>query len=303
MSKGRKSGSGSGGGARLLTYFLIALIVLIVGYYVVLPAVTPRQTTTATGNGSSAKVNLNPSTDIAGSSVTVTGQGFPTDSKVNITFDGTSVRLTNSSTSSHNCQTDGKGALAACTFWVPAGSASGHHAVAVSAGVTTVDATFHVPQYVPPTSTVLVTLTALSLNLITQLVTKRMVDLNAERRMRAEVNAFNKEKREATMAKDKAKLDKLKKRELAVQQEQMKVQKDRFKVTGITFVPLIAVYYLMATFLGGYGVIVAYAPIPIPYFSGATLVPSIFQVSLFWWYFLSSFAFSSILGKLLHTTT
>ena len=121
--------------------------------------------------------------------------------------------------------------------------------------------------------------------------------------MRAEVNAFNKEKREATLAKDKVKLEKLKKRELAVRQEQAKVSTARLKVTAITFVPLLVVYYLMATFLGGYSVIVAYTPIPIPVIAAATLTAGTFEVSLFWWYFLSSFTFSTMLSRLLHTTT
>ncbi len=298
-----QQGQGSGG-TRIVTYVLIGVIAILVGYFVVLPAFTPRAavTTTTTGPTSSAIASLNPGTDISGASVTVTGKGFTAGSNVSITFDGTAVAVTNSSTQAASCRTSGSGALAACTFWVPPNSASGSHVVAITAGTTTAKATFRVPQYIPPVSTVLVTLTSVSLGIVTQLVTKRVVDLNAERRMRAEVNAFNKEKREATLAKDKAKLDKLKKRELQVQQEQFKVQRARLKVTAITFVPLLGVYYLMATLMGGYGVIVAYTPIPIPYFSGVTQNPSVFQVSLFWWYFLSSFSFSTMLGRLLHTT-
>jgi len=120
--------------------------------------------------------------------------------------------------------------------------------------------------------------------------------------MRAEVSAFQKEKQEATKAGDKVKLEKLKKRELAVRSEQAKVSTARLKVTGITFVPLLVVYYLMATFLGGYGVIVAYTPIPIPIIAAPTLIAGRFEVSLFWWYFLSSFTFSTMLSRLLHTT-
>jgi len=134
--------------------------------------------------------------------------------------------------------------------------------------------------------------------LVTQLVTRRVVNLDAERRMKAEVSAFNKEKREATLAKDKAKLEKLKKRELPMRQEQAKVSSARLKVTAITFVPLLAVYYLMASFLGGFGVVVAYSPVPIPY-----IVSSTGTMALFWWYMLSSFTFSTLLTRLLHTTT
>lgn len=309
MSKGRSQpGSGSSGGTRTLSYILIALLVVLVAYYIVLPAFTPKPTTTIGGTGtttttSTASASLSPSTDIAGASVTVTGTGFAPRSNITITFDGTPLQLTNAtSTGVGYCRTSESGALTACTFWVPKAS-SGSHAVVVETQNVSVKKSFTIPQYAPPVSTVLVTLTSISLGTVTQLVTRRMVDLEAERKMRAEVNAFNKEKREATMAKDKVKLDKLKKRELQVQQEQFKVQRARLKVTAITFVPLLAVYYLMATFLGGYGVIVAYTPIPIPDFAGATQTISLFQVSLFWWYFLSSFTFSAMLSRLFHTTT
>ena len=154
-----------------------------------------------------------------------------------------------------------------------------------------------------PEATLLVTLTSIGLGLVTQLVTRRVVDLNKERRMAAEVKAFNAEKRQATAAGDKAKLERLKKRELQVRQEQAKVSTARFKVTGITFVPLLVVYYLMANFLGGFNVLVAYSPIPIPYLAAPYLLTGYWFVSLFWWYFLSSFTFSTMLSKLLHTTT
>ena len=178
---------------------------------------------------------------------------------------------------------------------------SGSYSVVVTAGTSTATSKFTIPQYSPPVSTVIVTLTAVGLGLVTQVVTRRVVDLGKERRMRAEVNAFQKEKREATAKGDKVRLEKLKKRELQVRQEQAKVSTARFKVTAITAVPLLVVYYLMATLLGGYGVIVAFTSIPIPVVAGTTQNPAIFQVSLFWWYFLCSFTFSTMLTKLLHT--
>ena len=300
MSKGRKSSSS--GSSRTITYILVVLIVVFVGYYFVVPALTPHGTTSTGTTGSSAVASLNPSSDVSGASVTVAGSGLPSRANVTVTFDGAPVQVTNSTTGAAGCVTSSAGAVSKCSFWVPKAS-SGAHQVVVSAGNATVQKTFTVPSLTPPVSTMLVTLTSVSLGLITQIVTRTVVDLGAERKMRAEVNAFNKEKRDATMAKDKVKLDKLKKRELQVQQEQFKVQRARLKVTAITFVPLLGVYYLMATFLGGYGVVVAYTPIPLPYFAGVTQIASVFQVSLFWWYFLSSFTFSAMLSRLFHTTT
>ena len=176
--------------------------------------------------------------------------------------------------------------------------ASGSYAVTVSDGTNSPAATFKIPSITIPESTLLITMTAIGLSLVTQLVTRRVVNLDAERRMRAEVSAFNKEKREATLAKDKAKLEKLKKRELPMRQEQAKVSTSRLKVTAITFVPLLLVYYLMASFLGGFGVVVANSSIPIPYLVGGDGT-----MALFWWYMLSSFTLSTLLTKLLHTGT
>ena len=297
-----KSAPSSSGGSRTFTYVIIIFLAVLIGYYLILPAFTPHAaTTTSTPTSSTgSSVSLTPSTDIGNTMVTITGLNLPANKTVTAMFGSTPVRLNGTS---GPCTTTSSGTINGCNFWVPAKVSSGTYSVSVTAGSTTASTNFTIPKYAPPISTVVVTLTSLSLGFVTQMVTRRVVDLSKERRMRAEVNAFNKEKREATLAKDKAKLEKLKKRELQVRQEQAKVSTARLKVTGITFVPLLVVYYLMASFLGGYGVIVAYAPVPIPVLAAATPVSGVFEVSLFWWYFLSSFAFSTMLSKLLHTTT
>jgi len=293
-----------GGGSRTLNYIMLIVIAALVFYLLVLPAFMPKGTsTTSTTTGSSSTagtISLTPSTDIAGTMVTISGSKLPPSSNVTVMFDSTTLRPTQLNGTR---ATDQTGALINCNFWVPQGAAPGAHTVTVQAGSDTLTAVFNVPGYSPPFSTVVVTLTSLGLGFVTQMVTRGVVDLDKERRMRAEVNAFNKEKREATLAKDQVKLDKLKKRELAMRQEQAKVSTARLKVTGITFVPLLLVYYLMATFLGGYSVIVAFTPIPIPVIAASTLTAGTYEVSLFWWYFLSSFTFSTMLSRLLHTTT
>ncbi len=282
-------------GSRTLTYVLVAVVAVLVTYYLIVPAFSPRSTTSQT-NSTAPAISLSPSTDISGTAVALSGANLPANRTVTAKFGATSLSLAGT------CKTGPSGDLAGCTFWVPRAS-SGSYDVTVTAGTKNASAKFTVPQYTPPASTILVTLTSVALGFVTQLVTRKVVDLNAERRMKAEVNAFNKEKREATAANDKAKLDKLKKRELQVKQAQAKLSTARFKVTAITFVPLLGVYYLMASFLGGYGVIVAFTPVPIPLFAGASQNGLAFPVSLFWWYFLSSFAFSTMLTRLLHTTT
>ncbi len=306
MATRNKSAPSGAGGSRALTYILLIFLAVLIGYYIVLPAFSPgtpttTSTTTSTSTGGAVGlVSLTPSTDIAGTMVTVNGQLFPSNQAVTAEFNSAAVQINGTS---GPCVTTSAGDIPGCSFWTPGKLGPGPYSVKVTAGATVATATFTVPQYRPPESTIVVTLTSLFLGLITQLVTRRVVDLDKERKMRAEVNAFNKEKREATLAKDKVKLDKLKKKELQVRQEQAKVSTARLKVTGITFVPLLVVYYLMASFLGGYSVIVAFTPIPIPVIAAPTLTAGVFEVSLFWWYFLSSFTFSTMLSRVLHTTT
>ncbi|HYA55977.1 MAG TPA: EMC3/TMCO1 family protein [Nitrososphaerales archaeon] len=292
----------SGGASRTLNYIIIFVLAALIFYVLVLPAFTPKgsSTTTTSASTQSGTITLTPSTDIAGTMVTISGQNLPKNQSVTVMFDSSAYRQTQLN---GTCTTSQTGALSGCDFWVPSKVSPGLHTVTVMVGPSNLTANFHVPGYAPPVSTVVVTLTSLGLGFVTQMVTRRVVDLNKERKMRAEVNAFNKEKREATLANDKVKLEKLKKRELQMRQEQAKVSTARLKVTGITFVPLLLVYYLMATFLGGYGVIVAFTPIPIPVIAAPTLMGGTYEVSLFWWYFLSSFTFSTMLSRLLHTTT
>lgn len=302
MMAAKNKSAPSGGMSRTLNYIIILVLAAIVFYVLILPVFTPKSTSTTTTSTTtqSGTITLTPSTDIAGTMVTINGQMLPKNQSVSVMFDSTLFRLTQLN---GTCITSQTGALSNCDFWVPPKTAPGHHTIELLVGSTNVTANFAVPSYAPPYSTVVVTLTSLGLGGVTQLVTRRVVDLDKERKMRAEVNAFNKEKREATVANDKVKLEKLKKRELQMRQEQAKVSTARLKVTGITFVPLLLVYYLMATFLGGYGVIVAFTPIPIPVIAAPTLIAGTYEVSLFWWYFLSSFTFSTMLSRLLHTTT
>lgn len=252
------------------------------------PSVTQSTTSEA---APTPKVSLSATSEGAGVRIGISGSGLSAGQNISATFGSTSLVLTGT------CTTTAAGGLSGCFFSVPS-APHGSYPVVISDGTHSLTVSFTIPVVSIPESTLLVTTTSIGLSLVTQLVTRRIVDLDAERRMKAEVSAFNKEKREATLAKDKAKLEKLKKRELPMRQEQAKVSTARLKVTAITFVPLLAVYYLMASFLGGFSVVVAHSPVPIPYLVGAQGT-----MALFWWYMLSSFTFSTILTKLLHTTT
>ena len=161
---------------------------------------------------------------------------------------------------------------------------------------------------VMPIATLLVTSVALLLSLTSNMVTRLFTDVDRARRINTEVKAFRDELKQAIQTKDKTKEKKLRKREKQMMELQMKVTKERMKPMLLFWIPFIAVYYLLATFLGGYDAIVAVSPIPIDLFVIYIGVPidvsgSIgYGFSLFWWYLISSFSFSGLIMKLLGTS-
>jgi uncharacterized membrane protein (DUF106 family) len=139
---------------------------------------------------------------------------------------------------------------------------------------------------------------------MSNVATRLLVDLKRERRMRAEVAAFDKELKEATASKDKEKQEKLKKKKPQMDQMRLKASSGRFKVVLVTWLPFIAVYYLMGDFVSGckfpsicVSGVVAYSPIPIPF-----IVAANGSMVLIWWYFLSSLSFATLMTKLLGTS-
>jgi uncharacterized membrane protein (DUF106 family) len=153
----------------------------------------------------------------------------------------------------------------------------------------------HIPI---PESTLLVTVTAICLAIFSNIAVRLLVDLKKERRIRKEVGAFDKELREAITKKDKAKEEKLKKLKPQYDKMRLSMSTGRLKATVVTYIPFLAVYYIMAdVVVGGISTQVAMSPIPIPY-----LVAANGGMALFWWYSLSSFSFSFVLQKLLGTS-
>jgi len=148
-----------------------------------------------------------------------------------------------------------------------------------------------------PESTLIITLTAVSLGFLSNVATRLLVDLKKERRIKAEVAAFDKELRGAIANKEKDKEDKLKKKKTQMDQMRLKASTGRFKVVLVTWLPFIAVYYLMANFVGGFAEAVAFSPIPIPF-----IVAANGSMVLIWWYFLSSLSFATLMTKLLGTS-
>ena len=170
-----------------------------------------------------------------------------------------------------------------------------------------------------PESTLIVAGTAIGLGVASNMATRLLVDLKKERRMKKEVAEFDKELKAAVANSDKQKEEKLKKKKPQIDQMRLKASTGRLKVTLITWVPFILLYYFMAIQVGGYGSPVACSPLPIPYITtvGPYLVDGVDQhvcefvingartalpyMPLLWWYFIASLSFGTIVSKILGT--
>jgi uncharacterized membrane protein (DUF106 family) len=103
-----------------------------------------------------------------------------------------------------------------------------------------------------------------------------------------EVQAWQKELNAARKAKDESTISKLMKKQQAMMKQQSRASMEQMKVTAVTFVPFLVVWYTLAAVLGKS--IIAYAPFPLP-FMGTTL-------TFFYWYLISSFSLNLPLMRL-----
>src|SRR5207245_8507312 len=114
-----------------------------------------------------------------------------------------------------------------------------------------------------PRATRIVTLTAVGVGLVSNLLTRRFVDLNAERRIKAEVSAFNAELKAAVRDKDKEKEQRLKKKEQQMAQMKLKMSSARTKISIGTMMRYRGAYDCRATRLGALRGTVRLALVPI----------------------------------------
>jgi uncharacterized membrane protein (DUF106 family) len=121
---------------------------------------------------------------------------------------------------------------------------------------------------------------ALALGLTSSTAAKLLVDYNMIRNAMKEVQAWRKEIDQAKKANDQQTLSKLMKKSQAMMKLQSRASMEQFKVTAVTFVPFLLLWYLLSAVLARH--IVAISPFALP------LVGT--QLNFISWYFLCSFA-------------
>jgi uncharacterized membrane protein (DUF106 family) len=131
-----------------------------------------------------------------------------------------------------------------------------------------------------PLSTLFTIGIATCMALISSTAAKVLVDYDMVRSTMKEVQAWQKELNAAKKAKDEQTTSKLMKKSQAMMKQQSRASMEQMKVTAVTFVPFLLIWYLLNAVLGSNTV--AFAPFPLP-IMGTSL-------RFFYWYLLCSFS-------------
>lgn len=137
-----------------------------------------------------------------------------------------------------------------------------------------------------PLSTLFTIGVAIVMSLISSTAAKLLVDYDMVRSTMKEVQAWQKELNAAKKAKDEQTVSKLMKKSQAMMKQQSRASMEQMKVTAVTFVPFLVVWYTLNAVLGHYPV--AYAPYPLPFLSAVTSLGV--PLTFFYWYLLCSFS-------------
>lgn len=155
----------------------------------------------------------------------------------------------------------------------------------------------------PPISTLIIAGLAMMVNIVSSLVRKRFTNIERSRRIQKEVREFQSELRQAITSKDKEKEAKLRKKQKQMNEMQMKVMSENLRTSMYFMLPFFGIWYVLIIFFG-YETIMAYSPAEIPLLTSSPSLGIVFssELNFFWWYFISSIAFSGIIMKLLGTS-
>jgi uncharacterized membrane protein (DUF106 family) len=147
-----------------------------------------------------------------------------------------------------------------------------------------------------PYSAITIVVITIGMSSISALATRAVVDVHKMRRRMTEVREWQSAYTKAVRAKDQKTVDRLKKKEQAIKNASAEMQKDNMKPLLITLIPFMLFYYIFWGVFGFNSTMVAYSPIP--------ALPFIGSVFVFWtWYFVASFATSSLVQRLFNMPT
>ena len=153
-----------------------------------------------------------------------------------------------------------------------------------------------------PTSTIFILLLALSLNYVANFTIKKKVNLEYAREVQAAYSAFQKEFREALKSGDKARIEKMKKKEKQMREMMMKVNSERMRASLYYLIPFMIIFFALNSVFSGK--VVALSPFGFNLWFVRTIAPvdGFFGMDFISWYIITSVALNLIISKLMKTT-
>jgi uncharacterized membrane protein (DUF106 family) len=148
------------------------------------------------------------------------------------------------------------------------------------------------PPTEAPWSTLFIFLLAATISFLLSLANRLTTDPEKTKAWRREIAEWNEQLRKARRSGDKKQIEKLMKKQQYILQIQAKMSWQSMKVSFLFFIPLMIVW----SFLGG-----IYGGTEIAFFPG--IGSQLWFPSLFWWYLLCSFLFSTLFSHLLGIST
>ena len=153
------------------------------------------------------------------------------------------------------------------------------------------------PPTSPPWSTLFIFLLAATISFLLSLANRLTTDPEKTKAWRKEIAEWNEQLREARKSGNKKQMEKLMKKQQYILQIQAKMSWQSMKVSFLFFIPLMIVWFFLNNTYTYEG-----SPIAVAYFPGIG-AQLLWFPSLFWWYLLCSFLFSTLFSHLLGIST
>ncbi len=149
-----------------------------------------------------------------------------------------------------------------------------------------------------PYSTAFVALVALALNVIANAVTRATMDVDMYRRVQREYAEYQRQLRAAIRSGDPEKAEKVRRRYKPVEEQMLRLQMDRLRISLYYLIPFIILYYLLAWFMGNVPVAISPYEFNLWIVSATVPIGPGYGMNMVTWYIFTSIAFSVVVTRI-----
>lgn len=134
--------------------------------------------------------------------------------------------------------------------------------------------------------------------MIANAVTRATMDVDLYRRVQREYSEYQRQLRAALRAGDMDKVEKIRKRYRPIEEQMLKLQLDRMKISLYYLIPFIILYYILAWFMGQSAVAISPYRFNLIIIAATTPMGPGYAMNMVTWYIFTSVAFSVIVTRL-----